>query len=339
MAEATRSVLKPGRSSVLTLLMLALTTILCTVAWNAINDEGPKTPAPAPAPALATSQPPDVEPAQKADPPKAPSEPTATAPPPPNRGPDAELRAVAQRWADAKTAAKTQLPVLTWRAGSIGVIGSNLRVAQVIDGSTVLVDVLGQYDVSEFGALLFDVSTVNLADGQKFSAGDRLAFLCVGNQSYTTVLGAQRTVMAARAFRVADLEAESRVMAQEAERVRVAGLDAAIEVAQSLVLDAERQLSQDEAVLKKHREDGQLIEDYVQARDVLQLLGPIRDTNDETKAKVDAAEKSLKAIGPVTADEIERHRALSKDLLIVVTDSRRNLEARRQRLEELMKQK
>ncbi len=146
-------------------------------------------------------------------------------PPPPGYVED-----LAYAWAYAQAAQQQRrIPVLTGHKGSIGIIEGTCQVFQVLLDGRVLLDRLGQNGLPVTGKsfILRGLSTSDLTSGQRIGLS-HIVVMCLGTETYVTVLGATRTVwtlqtldpeplVAAAQYRVTSLETD--IQALEATRI------------------------------------------------------------------------------------------------------------------------
>jgi hypothetical protein len=97
-----------------------------------------------------------------------------------------------------------RVPPLQWESGFIGTLRGACRIAQIRSPSSALMDLVDSDDLAQRSFIVRGMDTAGQADGNRISFGNVL-LKCTGTESYTTVLGATRTVYSLEAVNLEPL--------------------------------------------------------------------------------------------------------------------------------------
>ncbi|MDD4891860.1 MAG: hypothetical protein PHU85_18220 [Phycisphaerae bacterium] len=134
----------------------------------------------------------------------------------------------ARQYRTACKAQRGQSPVLDLDDSTqiLGTLPGNFQISQIIDSRTMIAwQISGEFDLPGQAVWIEGISTKGDADGKKFSFKGNTIFVRKSTKTYTTVLGANRTIYAVEALDNELLEWASRQLnaietrrnAQEAE--------------------------------------------------------------------------------------------------------------------------
>ena len=205
---------------------------------------------------------------------------------------------------------KTNPPVLDLQGdGVIGRLEGAFRIVQILGPSTMIADrVTGEFNETVYTVWVEGISTAGQVDGARVSMGDAI-FNHGGTKTYTTILGAARTIYAAEALDESMLrwaldrlgEEERKELAEE-QRIR-----------QEKIQQARAALKMAEAELDQFKRRNDRIDQYVRLSDRIAMYeaNPVSDRIKEI-LKRETAERD--ALGTVSEDQMKTFRKDLADL-------------------------
>ncbi len=209
---------------------------------------------------------------------------------------------VAARWmAIQEVHTGAGVPKLKMSEDSVGSMNDySIRVIQVVDEVTALceLDIWGTPNDITF--MMRGESTKKWADGDRLRWKGDAIYAYNGTESYTTVLGAKRTVHSVR--RVDDNALEKAIAV-----VKAMVKSGALKAKHAFFVASER-VSEAQAALAKIKSDQKKIGDYIDDMDTVALNESARHSNDAAKQKYDAAKARLASIGEIPSDVVSAYK-------------------------------
>lgn len=190
---------------------------------------------------------------------------------------------------------------LQFERGAVGRLGGAFRVIQVLGAESVILDRLDRDGLPTGAGLIVNgMGTSRIADGETISLGDAV-FHYVGTQSYTTVLGAKRTVHVADWIdRDALLATIDELDREAAERQRLADLER-----EQAIAEARDAVQRSEAKVDEFKAANKRIAQIVIASEKLKLYESAKDSSDAAREQYDAYRKALEDLGPFDFAELQ----------------------------------
>jgi len=242
----------------------------------------------------------------------------------------------AENWVASSESQNTEKPHMRFYENSVGRLSEwSVSVIQVIDEKTALceLDVLGTPEDISF--MLSGSSTKNWTDGKNLKILDEAIFAYAGTVSYTTVLGAKRTV-----HKVVQLDGKLLKEAIAAyQRQKQLNTRSAIQTARSELLKANGVLAESLQRIKEHKTSNRVVLEYIDVVETIAIYSQARHSNEQAKIKYDRAVARKMEIGEIDKDEIKVYTLKLGELNKKASISRINQQLAKLRFDEMVRDK